>query len=234
MIYSLSDPHLSFGADKPMDIFGEKWQGHAEKIRENWESVVKSEDTVLVCGDISWALTRDEAEPDIDFVANLPGRKILIRGNHDYWWRRGDFNKLKKAAPPSITFIHGTAEFIGNVGITGTRGWRLEPGGDNDNYERVLARELMYFRRGLEEIKDAEYKIAMLHYPPYEVDFTPNDFAAMAEKYGVDTLVYGHIHGAKAITGDVNGVRYICSSADKADFRPLIVYPEEELCTESE
>jgi len=124
-IYAISDLHLSLSGNKPMDIFGEAWRDHARRIAENWDSIVGPNDTVLLAGDHSWALKFEEAKPDLDYIAARPGRKILIRGNHDYWWRREATNRMQRVLPESITLLHGHALVVENVGITGTRGWRI-------------------------------------------------------------------------------------------------------------
>jgi hypothetical protein len=133
-IYAISDLHLSLASPKPMDIFGPAWENHAEKLRRNWERVVTDADTVLMPGDLSWAMRFSEAEPDLSFVANLPGTKILIRGNHDYWWHRQATSRIQRIVDRNMIFLQGTSVMVGDVGVTGTRGWRLDwetAGGEN-------------------------------------------------------------------------------------------------------
>ena len=133
-IYAISDLHLSLASPKPMDIFGPAWENHAEKLRRNWERVVTDADTVLMPGDLSWAMRFPEAEPDLSFVADLPGTKILIRGNHDYWWQRQATSRIQRIVDRNMIFLQGTSVMVGDVGITGTRGWRLDwetAGGEN-------------------------------------------------------------------------------------------------------
>ena len=125
-IYAISDLHLSLASPKPMDIFGPAWENHAEKLRRNWERVVTDADTVLMPGDLSWAMRFSEAEPDLDFVADLPGTKILIRGNHDYWWHREATSRIQRIVDRNMIFLQGTSVMVGDVGVTGTRGWRLD------------------------------------------------------------------------------------------------------------
>jgi len=225
-IYGISDLHLSFANPKPMDVFGEHWAGHAEKIARNWDAAVGQDDTVLVCGDHSWALKLEEARPDIEFIASRPGKKILIRGNHDYWWRRESTNRIQREMPEGIHLMHGRAIVVENVGITGTRGWRLEQDEQNSEADspKVLQRELTYLERGLAQIPDdVDRRIVMLHYPPYDEDMEPNQFAEVLESRGVDMVVYGHIHSGEYLEGDVNGIDYRLVSVDHTGFAPVLL-----------
>ncbi len=222
-IYAISDLHLSHDVKKPMHVFGEHWRDHAERIAANWDTIVRPEDVVIVAGDHSWALKFDQAKPDIDFIAARPGRKLLIRGNHDYWWRREATNKIRSQMPPGIELVHGNAILIDGVGITGTRGWRIELDEDQDaGDERVLRRELMYLERGLKQIpQHVIKKIVALHYPPFNADLEPNAFADLLKKYQVDLVVYGHVHTGYYLEGNVNGIEYRLVSADHVGFTPV-------------
>jgi hypothetical protein len=225
-IYAISDLHLSLGKPKPMDIFGDAWKDHDKCIAQNWDGVVTERDTVLVAGDHSWALKFEDAVPDLEFIAARPGRKILIRGNHDYWWRRESANRIQKLLPESITLMHGQGLVIENIGITGTRGWRVEEGetGIEAGGERVMKRELSYLERGLSEIPDDVTKrIVMLHYPPFDADQQPNAFDKLLRKYRVDTVVYGHIHSGFFLEGNVDGVEYKLVAVDHTGFRPVLI-----------
>ena len=224
-IYAISDLHLSLSGEKPMDIFGEVWRNHAERIAENWDATVNQEDTVLLAGDHSWALRFDDARIDLDYIAARPGRKILIRGNHDYWWRREATTRIQRQLPSDITLLHGRAIVVDGIGITGTRGWRLETDEDLDAGDaKVMNRELLYLERGLKEIPpDVTKKIALLHYPPFNADLEPNDFAGLLQTYNVDILVYGHIHTGVYLQGNINGIEYRLVSADHVDMRPVLI-----------
>jgi uncharacterized protein len=224
-IYAISDLHLSSSGEKPMDIFGDVWKDHASRLAANWDTTVKPDDTVLVVGDTSWALRFGDARLDIDYVAQRPGRKILVRGNHDYWWRRESTNRMRKEMPPGIELMHGQAIVVEGCGITGTRGWRLELPADPDaGDERVMKRELMYLERGLREMPpDVRKKIVMLHYPPFNADLEPNEFAELLQAHSVDILVYGHIHTGRYIEGEVQGIDYRLVSADHVGFRPVLI-----------
>lgn len=224
-IYAISDLHLSIAKPKPMDIFGDIWQGHHERIAAAWDAAVSPEDTVLIAGDHSWALRLDEAMPDLEYIAQRPGKKILIRGNHDYWWRREATNRIQSKIDPSMYLMHGRGIVVDNTGITGTRGWRLEDiDGAESGDARVMKRELMYLERGLQEIPETvDRKIVMLHYPPFNSDMEPNEFADLLQAYNVDILVYGHIHGGAYLEGDINGIQYRLVSVDHTDFKPVVI-----------
>lgn len=208
-----------------MHIFGEFWRDHDKRIAQNWDAVVRPEDTVLVCGDHSWAIRFEQAEEDLRFIARRPGRKILIRGNHDYWWRREATNRIQREVDESITLMHGDAVMVEGVWIAGTRGWRVELEEDPDaGDEKVLRRELMYLERGLKRIpSDAECKIVMLHYPPFNADLEPNDFADLLQAYNVNILVYGHIHTGYYLEGNFYGTEYKLVSVDHTEFKPVLI-----------
>ena len=226
-IFAISDLHLSLSKPKPMDIFGEEWRGHDVRIAANWDEMVGQEDTVLVAGDHSWALKFEEARADLEYIAARPGKKVLIRGNHDYWWRRESTNRIQKLVHESIYLMHGRGIVVENVGITGTRGWRIDDESEEDGDAgdtKVMKRELMYLERGLEDIpKGVDKTIVMLHYPPFDADLQPNDFAAVLQSYDVDILVYGHVHTGPYVEGDVNGIEYRLVSVDHTGFGPVRV-----------
>ena len=224
-IYAISDLHLSLSGRKPMDIFGDAWRDHAQRIAENWDSIVGPDDTVLLAGDHSWALRFEEAKPDLDYIAARPGRKILIRGNHDYWWRREATTRMQRQLSESITLLHGHALVVENIGVTGTRGWRIELEEDPDAGDsKVMTRELAYLERGLKEIPPTvSKKIVMLHYPPFDADLEPNAFAGVLKAYGVDILIYGHIHTGVYLQGNTNGIDYRLVSADHVGMRPVLI-----------
>lgn len=241
-IYAISDLHLSLASPKPMDIFGPEWADHADRIRTNWDTLVKDSDTVLLPGDLSWAMRLPEAMPDLDFVAERPGRKVLVRGNHDYWWQRQTTSRIQRIVDRDLTFLQGTSVMVDGIGIAGTRGWRVdwelrqeaEHGGtddrplDEENSARILQRELNYLERGLRSIPEsASVRIAMLHFPPFDERLQPNQFAEVLSRYSVDILVYGHVHRGLGswIAGTVGGVQYHMVSADVVDFVPQLIVP---------
>ncbi len=230
-IYAISDLHLSSANPKPMDIFGPAWENHAERVRTNWERVVGPDDVVLMPGDLSWAMRLSEARPDLKFVDDLPGMKLLIRGNHDYWWNRKATSQIQREINGNLTFLQGTSVVIGSVGITGTRGWRMDWDArgelvDEEQSARIFQRELTYLENGLRSIPDSvSTRIAMLHFPPFDEKLRPNEFAEVLSRQSVDVLVYGHVHLGIGtwLEGMVNGVRYQAVSADLVDFTPQMV-----------
>lgn len=220
-IFAIGDLHLSFSDPKPMDIFGEHWCEHEQRMADNWDSLVAPDDTVLVAGDVSWALKPEQAMADIEWIAKRPGNKVMIRGNHDYWWRRESTNRLQKNMPPGIILLQGHAMPVGDVWVAGTRGWRLEE--NEQQVEKIMQRELVYLDRALSEIPDQVYTIVLLHYPPFDQNLAANAFHTLAKKYRADRIVYGHIHGGEILEGDVDGISYICVSADQVGFTPVLI-----------
>jgi predicted phosphohydrolase len=225
-IYAISDLHLSLCGHKPMDVFGEIWRDHPERIAENWDALVGPEDTVLIAGDHSWALKLEDAGRDLEWIAERPGTKIMIRGNHDYWWRREATTRIQRELPERIRLLHGRGIVVEGVGIAGTRGWRVELEDDPDaGDERVMQRELAYLERALDEIpSDVERRIAVLHYPPFDADLELNRFAEIVEAHGVDLVVYGHIHTGYYLEGNYNGVEYKLVSVDHTEMSPVLVH----------
>lgn len=223
LIYAIGDLHLDYSKKKPMDIFGEQWVDHEEKIFKNWNSLIDDEDIVLLPGDISWALKLDEAYADLKRIDQLPGQKIITKGNHDYWWQGP--KKLKELNFDSIIFLQNSSFTYENVGIGGTRGWISEDVEDfSKKDERIFNRELNRLKLSLDSIdKNVDVKIAMLHYPPFNMDSTPNGFVNLMEEYHVDICIYGHLHaeGHNYVIEDmVQGIQFYCVSSDYIDFIP--------------
>jgi uncharacterized protein len=194
-IFAIGDLHLSFGTNKPMDVFGDTWRDHHERIAENWSRLVRSDDIVLLPGDISWAMNFQEAKPDLEFIENLPGTKIMIKGNHDYWW--STIKKVREHLPPSIHAIQNDSIVIGDYVIAGTRGWTLPSSrGFTDEDQKIYRRELGRLRLSLEHAKKTTLPIlCMLHYPPTDETFARSAWVDMLEEYEVSYCVYGHLHG---------------------------------------
>lgn len=229
-IWAISDPHLSFAAPKPMDIFGEHWREHEQQIARNWRERVADEDLVLVPGDISWAMRLPEAMPDLRWLAGLPGRKVLSKGNHDYWWSTA--SKVRAALPPSLFIVDADAIAIDEVVICGTRGW-IVPGDREYNPEvdeKIYRRELGRLDRALAGARNlAEGRrpvIVLLHYPPFR-DGEPTAFAERIAASGASVCVYGHLHQpeqwAEATQGLRDGVHYYLAAADAIGFAPIPV-----------
>jgi predicted phosphohydrolase len=226
-VFAISDLHLSLGGDKPMDIFGGVWENHAQKLADRWRDVAE-EDIVLIPGDISWAMSLEEAGPDLAFIEGLPGKKILSKGNHDYWWstkkKFDDFAALKGFK--SIRMLNNNAYREGEFTICGSRCWKpLDDPDFSMDDRKVYNRELSRLRLSLEEgVKLGGELIAMLHYPPFDSSHRQNDFSLLLKEYGVKTCVYGHIHGKTdpSYRNEVlDGLRYCLISADILAFEPV-------------
>ena len=225
-ILAIGDLHLSFGqgVEKPMDIFGELWQGHAQRLKEQWLASVKPEDVVIICGDLSWGLKLAEAEADFEWLRALPGRKAVFKGNHDLWWQSaGKLNRLY--GDENLVFVQNTA-FLACMGekkiaICGTRGW-LCPGEDmfSEADRKIYERELGRLRLSLAEGKaaGADEIIGVLHFPPTNDKLERSGFTQLMSEYGVRTCVYGHLHGEEAfkkgLRGIYDNVRYELVSLD--------------------
>ena len=227
-IYTIGDLHLSFSVDKPMDVFGIAWENHAERIKENWIKRVKSEDTVILLGDFSWATYLEETYKDFDYLNNLPGRKILSKGNHDYWWTT--LTKMKNFLSENnmnnIDFLYNNSFLIENKIIVGTRGW-INTWKSEENY-KILKREnerlKLSIESGLKSFSEEKEIIAFIHYPPfYKEQNIPEeiDFASTLKKYNIRKCYYAHLHAEShkdAIEGIVDGIEYKLVSSDYLKF----------------
>ncbi len=226
-IYALADLHLSFGADKPMDVFGPKWENYTERIKENWQSTVSNDDLVIIPGDVSWATYLSEAYDDFKFINDLSGRKVIIKGNHDYWW-----TTLKKMEEflaenqfDTIKILNNTAMAFEDAAICGTRGWSVQENNDEDD-ERIIDREKKRLILTLEEALKLkkERLIVGIHYPPFDRQGEENGFLEIMRNYDVDICVYGHLHSyahKNAVEGDVNGINLRLVAGDFVDFTPV-------------
>ena len=226
-IYVIGDMHLSFSTDKPMDIFGNNWENHAEKIKNNWINCVKEDDYVILPGDFSWATYLEDTVEDFKFLNDLPGKKILLKGNHDYWWTTlSQMNKFIVLNEfKNISFLYNNSYLIENKVIVGTRGWVT----NNRNQEnmKILKRELNRLKLSLEDgIKkygDDKEIYAFIHYPPfYKEDVEERiDFIKLLKKYNVKKCFYGHLHGVSikdAVEGEYEGIEFKLVSADGLNF----------------
>ncbi|MBQ8394007.1 MAG: metallophosphoesterase [Clostridia bacterium] len=229
-VYAISDLHLSNTADKPMDVFGGNWEGHFEKIKSDWLATVKAEDVVLISGDISWAMKLDDALVDLRALAPLPGKKVFVRGNHDYWWN--GITKLRDKAPDdTFIFLQTDAIRIGEYVIAGSRGWACPGSADyTEQDEKLYRRETERFRLALADAaklkQEGDKLIAMIHYPPFGMKREPTLFTELFEANGVDKAVFGHIHGSVyyPLKWEQNGVEYILASCDKVGFKLVKIY----------
>lgn len=227
-IFALSDTHLSFASDKPMDIFGTAWKNHANKIKESWMEIVSDKDLVIVPGDISWALKFEDAVPDLTWISKLPGKKILLKGNHDLWW--GSISRLNKMFPDNMIFLQNNSFNLNAVGICGSRGWNIPISTQewSSHDEKIYRRELIRLEMSLKSVADnAEFIIAAMHYPPTDNQGHDTEFTRLFEKYNVDCVIYGHIHGTDALkhayNGAVNGISYRLVSCDTINFKPVLL-----------
>ena len=225
-IYAIADLHLSLTAEKPMDVFGEAWRGHTEKLERNWRETVSSEDLVLIPGDISWAMQLQAALPDLSFIGDLPGKKVLLKGNHDYWWSA--IGRVRATLPAGMRALQNDSIVEAGIGICGSRGW-LCLGNSNfsQDDEKIYLRELDRLTLSLQSLPQVETKIAMLHFPPFSDKDRASGFTERLEAAGVKIAVYGHLHGEAnryAFEGEKNGVYYHCVAADKLDFTPKRIY----------
>lgn len=217
-IFAISDLHLSSAVEKPMDIFGDGWQNHFEKISQDWKSRVSPCDLVLLGGDLSWGLTLDEAQPDYSLIEALPGKKIAVRGNHDYYW-----NSLSKMRGrfPTFGFIQNNAYREEGVVISGTRGWNIADESSSEEDKKIYLRELQRLELSLTAMTqlrmEGDLAIALLHYPPFGADYADSAVTALLERYNVDKALYGHLHGKNARvtpTLEKNGIEYYLTSCD--------------------
>lgn len=221
-IYAIGDLHLSGHSDKPMDIFGDHWIGHENKIKASWLKKVSENDAVLIPGDISWAMTLEKAMVDLEWIASLPGTKYLIRGNHDYWWK--SITKLNLLFD-SMNFIQNNSFIYMEYVICGARGW-LCPNDYKftDHDRKIYLREAHRLEMSLKSAKQQGDKeiIAMMHYPPTNEKLEPSLFTEIFEKYNVGHVIYGHLHDETShncgLQGTYNGVNYRLTSCDYLDF----------------
>lgn len=223
-LFAIGDLHMPGGDDKPMDVFGGHWTNHVERIFADWRERVGEEDAVLIPGDISWAMQLSAAVPDLKAIGELPGRKLIIKGNHDYWWNT--LRQVQNALPESMTAIQHTAVDIGPAVVTGTRGWSF-PTEDEplpEDEQRVFNREMIRLELGLQAaVKTAAGRpiVVMLHYPPLYDQLRDTPFTRLLAKYPVHTVVYGHLHGMAihaGFTGEHGGIRYVLTSSDSLRF----------------
>ncbi|MDO5110725.1 MAG: metallophosphoesterase, partial [Clostridia bacterium] len=224
-VYAIGDLHLSLNSNKPMDVFGDQWKGHFERVSEAWNAFVLPDDIVLLPGDLSWAMRLPEAMEDICAVGKLPGRKVILRGNHDYWWT--SITQLRASLPENMYALQNDALQLDGVAIAGTRGW-LCPGcgAFASEDQKIYEREAIRLELSLQNMKDAPVRIGMLHYPPCNERREASLFTELFTRYNVQKVVYGHLHGAacrSAFEGERGGVQYALCSADYLDFAPRLL-----------
>lgn len=244
-LWGLSDLHLSFAFPKPMDVFGERWRNHGERLGEAWRARVSPDDVVCLPGDLSWALKTPEAAGELAWLGALPGRKVLVKGNHDYWW--GSLSKVRKALPPGVFALQNDALALDGAAFAGARGWvdpdlefhTLCPPSPGEDASALCAiqgaeEDAKIYRRELERLEAslraldprARLRVALLHFPPTSPALEETAVTRLLERYGVDVAVFGHLHSPASEHfenpyGARNGVRYYLVSADFAQFAPV-------------
>lgn len=223
-LYGIGDLHLSLSVKKPMDVFGGVWDGYLEKLQKSL-SILQPEDTLVIAGDISWGMNLEEAKADLEFLHALPGRKILAKGNHDYWWNTTGKMKgfFAEHGFTSLEILHNNCHFYGEIAICGTRGWFYEETGN----AKVFRRELMRLETSLKAAGERE-KICFLHYPPCYQGYVCKEIMQILEQYQVQHCYYGHLHGGShrlAVEETINGVCYHLISADYLNFAPVKIIP---------
>ena len=239
-LFALSDPHLSFSTNKPMDIFSDRWENHAEKIRSSWLRLVGEEDTVVIPGDISWAMTLEEAREDFKFINALPGKKIILKGNHDYWWQSlTKLNAFLKAEGlDTITFLHNTAIYAEGFIICGSRGWSNDPPLSEED-KKIIAREAGRFELSIKAGEVLRDKIAaetgvspeiivFSHYPHLSPGQDTSPIAEVLVRHGIRRVYYGHLHGKcdARLPKSITGLSAQIVSSDYLNFEPKRINPD--------
>jgi len=226
-LYALGDLHLSFSVNKPMDVFGGRWEGYVDKLREGL-SVVRAEDTLVLLGDLSWALDLDQAAADFSFIHDVPGRKIILKGNHDYWWNTASkFAKFcLQHGFENLHLLHNNAYTYRDIAICGTRGWFFEEEKEGTHDEKVFRRELCRLEASLKAAEENCVKYCFLHYPPRYRGYVCQEILDMLKQYDVKACYYGHLHGDShklALQGESAGIRYELTASDYVNFKPVLV-----------
>ena len=242
-VFAISDLHLSLNSatNKSMEVFGRRWQGYVEKLEKNWRALVGKEDTVILAGDISWAISAEEAREDFQFLHKLPGKKIVGKGNHDFWWQT--MNKLSAFKEQNgfsdISFLYNNAFTVEDFIVAGTRGWFYDPSCDNipeeTDFQKIVARETVRLQLSLDEamklkaISPEKEILAFLHFPVVWAEKCSDEILAVLKEYGIRRCYYGHVHGSYEINGDFDaeGIRFSVTSADFLHFTPKIIHKAE-------
>lgn len=224
-VWAISDLHLSLAQPKEMDIFGEHWENHWEKIQMEWRANVGEDDLTLVAGDLSWAMTYDAAKCDLQAILGMPGQKVLIKGNHDYW--HGSLARTRALLDEKTFFLQNDCFCLGEFAVAGARGWKQRSDADfTQQDEKIYARELLRLEASLKAAKRKGGRLlGMMHYPPFEAAKKPSAMTELFAAYGVEKVVYGHIHGRPGQLGAfrdfmLEGVEYMLTSCDFLDFAP--------------
>lgn len=243
-VWAISDLHLSFSGEKPMDVFGPEWRDHTARIESAWRALVQPEDVVCLSGDFAWGMRLGDVEPEFAWLGALPGRKVLVKGNHDYWWE--SLSKVRRALPEGCYAVQNDSVVLDGIAFAGARGWvdrRLsfpglcsgQEGGDgpalfgirgDEEDEKIYRRELERLEKSLRSMpKECRARVALLHFPPASPSMEPTEVTRLLETYGVDLAVFGHLHGPcggyENPYGNRSGVEYYLVSADFVGFSPV-------------
>lgn len=221
-LYAIGDTHLSLGVNKPMDVFGGAWAGYQEKLAQGL-SALRPEDVLVIAGDVSWGMSLEESEADFAFLDAFPGTKLLLKGNHDYWWNTAAKMErfFAEKGFSSLRILHNNCHYYGDVALCGTRGWFYEEEKAGQN-QKVFNRELIRLEASLKAAGEAE-KLCFLHYPPFYTGYRCEPILELLERYQVRACYYGHLHGAShrlALQGKHGSVEYYMISADYLKFTP--------------
>jgi len=223
-LYAIGDLHLSLSVDKPMDVFGGGWVNYVEKIKTGFQGL-DQQDMCILCGDTSWGMQLEEALEDFLFIDSLPGKKIILKGNHDYWWNTASKMKtfFEANGINSIDILHNNCYIYDGTAICGTRGWFADEELSAEQNEKIIAREVMRLRASLQAAGNADVKLCFFHYPPRFKNTVCHDLISVMNEFGVKSCFYGHLHGEGhrlAVRGMVEGIEYEIISADYVDFIP--------------
>lgn len=226
-LYAIADLHLSFGTSKPMDVFS-GWKNYTEKLKKNWQNTIKHDDAIVIAGDISWGMRLPDTLEDFKFLESLPGKKILLKGNHDYWWstRRKIEDFFLENGLVSFSVLFNSCEATPPYAICGTRGWSYDCSEAQD--QKILAREVQRLRVSIQEAKKTGLEpITFLHYPPILMNYKCQEILDVLAENRIKCCFYGHIHGrgaaGRAFQGEEHGTRFRLISADYLDFKPFFV-----------
>jgi predicted phosphohydrolase len=225
-LYAIGDLHLCLGAPKPMDIFGGNWVGYMDKLLQGM-SVIRPEDTTVLLGDLSWSLDLDKAYADFEWINRIPGKKIILKGNHDYWWSTASkfYNFCNKNDFSNMYILNNNHYVYDGYAICGTRGWFFEEERSGEHDEKVFKRELLRLEASLKSACDYR-KIVFLHYPPLYKGYICHEIIELLHRYDVNQCYYGHLHGPShglALEGLYDGIEYRLVSADRLNFMPFCV-----------
>lgn len=225
-LYAIGDFHLSFTANKPMDIFGTEWKNHVKKIEKYWKRRITQEDTAVITGDHSWGRNLAEAKEDLAFIEALPGRKILLRGNHDMFWDAKKTRQLNEKFAGKLSFLQNNFFTYQDYALVGTKGYCYEGKDSVEHFLKIRDREVERLKVSFEVAKAAGYEkfLMFLHYPPTTIGENQSPFTLMAESYGAEKVIYSHCHGREryddSFKGYVNGIEYKLVSGDYLKFKP--------------